>query len=127
MDLQVFPSLFGNVFRPFHGVAQSLVAAGNDSHHPRFRHTERRGQFAGIQHTQASAGSCTDVKQPSAALHPLLNGSHQRLNLWNGLVHDISHPAILFIDVLQQFSHRHSLQMVEVRWLFSDLLHHNDT
>ena len=122
VGLQVGPSLRGDVLRALHGVPQGLVAAGDESGHPRLGHAEGRGKLAGVQHAQPSARSGAQVEQPAAPLHARLDGFHQGLYLRDGSPDRLGHPMVLFVDVPEQFAGRHTLQMVEMGGLFGNFL-----
>ena len=53
----------------FGGVGQRGFAAGDDALHHLGRDAEGRLAFGGVQHAQAAAGACADVKEPAALLH----------------------------------------------------------
>ena len=95
-------------------MAQCLVATGNDGNDPVGRNTEGGRQFAGIQHTQSSAGSSSQVKEPSAPFETWFDGLYQGFDLRYSLLHSLSHQGILLVDMVQQFSDRHLFEVVEM-------------
>ena len=105
MRLKVFPSLFRDIFCPLYGMAKGLVASGDDSHYPGFRHTKSGRQFAGVEYAQSPTGACADIEQPSASSHPFFDGFHQRLYLGKSLMDAFCDSAVFLIDVLKQFHH----------------------
>ena len=112
MGQKVFPPPLSNILSMLHGMAQSLVATSDDARHPIGGHAKRGGQFAGIEHTQTTTGTSTDIEESSATFHPRLNGLDKCLNLGQCQSNSLSHQRILFVDVLQQFTNAHLLQMV---------------
>ena len=86
----------------FYCMTQGLITSCYDTNHPHIRHAKRWRQLAGIEHTQTSAGTSSDIKEPPTPLHSRLNGRHKSLYLRQGLTDYLCNQRILFVDVLQQ-------------------------
>lgn len=78
---QVLAPQFPAVLRTFDGKPKGPVTAGNQTYHHTVVYPESGWALRGIQHTQSSAGTRTQVEQPPAIAESCLYGFHGGGNL----------------------------------------------
>ena len=118
--LQFLPSAHRIVLGVLYRMTECTVAAGNQSDDPARRHAEGGWNLGGVEHAQPSAGACSHIEEASAPLHPFDDGSDQTFDLGDALMDCQSHLAVFFVDALQQFVHRLTVEFVVQRGLFGD-------
>jgi hypothetical protein len=100
INLQVLPSALHYVFGFLYSMAQSIVAAGNDTYDLTVGHAKRGGQLTGIEHSKTTARAGTYIKQSAAFLHAFLYCFHERFYLWYGTPYSLCHECILIVNVV---------------------------